>query len=51
MLYGIVAAAKHPDGSYVIGNGATMPWHLPGELKWFRQQTSWQTYYYGAKNI
>lgn len=51
MLYGIVAAAKHPDGSYVIGNGSTMPWHLPGELKWFRQQTLGKPIIMGRKTF
>ena len=51
MIYGIVAAAKRPDGAYVIGKDNVMPWHLPDELKLFKKKTLGKTLVMGRKTF
>lgn len=46
MIISLIAAA---DENNAIGKGGTMPWHLPDELKYFREATSGKPVVMGRK--
>lgn len=51
MIKHIVAFAKNKDGTYAIGKEGNLPWHIPGDLKHFKQLTTGQTIYMGSNTF
>ena len=48
MTFSLIVAATQ---NYVIGKDNQMPWHLPADLAWFRQNTTGKPVIMGRKTF